>query len=413
MKVLVISNFYPPYYVGGYELGCRDVVEGLKARGHPVCVLTSTYGVSRAACEDGICRWLRLRSPRKRPALSRLVELLRRESRNQRALERALRSFRADLVYIWNLGLLSVLLARLAEDSGLPVCYFVSDHWLCSWGLDSWYSLWSGDWRPPAVRLAVTLLRPLLVPLGVVPSGPLELQHVQFASAYLKQAALEAHQPVTEAEVIHWGIDVDSFTYNEERKIPERLLYVGQIVPHKGVRTAIEALRILIDKHRRFSVQLTLVGGDVGVPGHLAEMRALAHSYRLENNIKFVGMVPREQLREIYHDHDILLFPSTWHEPFSITVLEAMSCGLAVVGTQTGGSSEILQHEVNALVFAPEDAGACARQVLRLLDDHALFGAIRETARRTVENSFRLQGMIDRIEQSLMKAQSRSRRRGC
>ena len=31
LKVLVISNFYPPHYIGGYELGCRDVVEGLKA----------------------------------------------------------------------------------------------------------------------------------------------------------------------------------------------------------------------------------------------------------------------------------------------------------------------------------------------------------------------------------------------
>jgi glycogen synthase len=43
MRVLVLSNFYPPHFIGGYELGCRDVVEGLKARGHDVRVLTSTY----------------------------------------------------------------------------------------------------------------------------------------------------------------------------------------------------------------------------------------------------------------------------------------------------------------------------------------------------------------------------------
>jgi len=77
---------------------------------------------------------------------------------------------------------------------------------------------------------------------------------------------------------------------------------------------------------------------------------------------------------------------------------------LAVVGTQTGGSSEILQHEVNVLIFAPGDAGACADQVLRLLDDQPLFEAIQQSGRRTVENSFRLQGMIDRIERSLLSA---------
>jgi glycosyltransferase involved in cell wall biosynthesis len=412
VKVLIISNFYPPHYVGGYELGCRDVVEGLKARGHTVDILTSTYGAGRPICEGGICRCLQLQSPGKRLLLSKLVELVQREIRNQRALERALRSSRPDLVYIWNLRFLSIMLARLAEDSGLPVCYFVSDPWICTWELDSWYSLWAGDSRPPAVRLAMPVLRPLLAPLGIIPSGSLELQHVQFASAYLKRAALEAHKPVTQAEVIHWGIDVDSFMYNKQRRKPERLLYVGQVAPHKGVRTAIEAVRTLIDEYRRTSLQLTVAGddgGDVGVPGYLTEMRALAHSYGLESNVRFIGKVPREHLKEIYHDHDILLFPSTWAEPFSITLLEAMSCGLAVVGTQTGGSSEILQHEVNAQIFAPGDARACADQVLRLLNDQPLFEAIRQSGRRTVENSFRLQGMIDRVEQSLLKALRRER----
>ena len=43
MKILVVSNLYPPQHVGGYELGCRDVVEKLRARGHNVRVLTSTF----------------------------------------------------------------------------------------------------------------------------------------------------------------------------------------------------------------------------------------------------------------------------------------------------------------------------------------------------------------------------------
>ena len=40
MKILVVTNLYPPHHVGGYELGCRDVVEKLRARGHTVRVLT-------------------------------------------------------------------------------------------------------------------------------------------------------------------------------------------------------------------------------------------------------------------------------------------------------------------------------------------------------------------------------------
>ena len=43
MKILVVSNFYPPHHIGGYELGCRDVVEKLRARGHTLRVLTSSF----------------------------------------------------------------------------------------------------------------------------------------------------------------------------------------------------------------------------------------------------------------------------------------------------------------------------------------------------------------------------------
>ena len=95
------------------------------------------------------------------------------------------------------------------------------------------------------------------------------------------------------------------------------------------------------------------------------------------------------------------MFPSMWDEPFSITLLEAMSSGLAVVGTNTGGSSEILKDEVNALVFPKGDAEACARQVTRLIQTPALFERIRRNARRTIEAEFRLETMIDRIDQTL------------
>src|SRR5579859_3736774 len=43
MKILVVTNLYPPHHVGGYELGCRDIVEQLRRRGHEVRVLTSTF----------------------------------------------------------------------------------------------------------------------------------------------------------------------------------------------------------------------------------------------------------------------------------------------------------------------------------------------------------------------------------
>ena len=64
---------------------------------------------------------------------------------------------------------------------------------------------------------------------------------------------------------------------------------------------------------------------------------------------------------------------------------------------------EILKDEANALIFPKEDAEACAAQTARLIKDSELFHRIRLQARRTVEEGFRLEGMVDRIELALKK----------
>jgi len=53
MKILVVTNLYPPQHIGGYELGCRDVVEKLCARGHNVRVLTSNFHDGRTETPPG------------------------------------------------------------------------------------------------------------------------------------------------------------------------------------------------------------------------------------------------------------------------------------------------------------------------------------------------------------------------
>ncbi|CAA9219086.1 MAG: hypothetical protein AVDCRST_MAG93-370, partial [uncultured Chloroflexia bacterium] len=62
MKVLFVSNLYPPAYIGGYELNCADVAQELRARGHEVLVLTSTYRSDELPeREPGILRHLKMR----------------------------------------------------------------------------------------------------------------------------------------------------------------------------------------------------------------------------------------------------------------------------------------------------------------------------------------------------------------
>ena len=401
MRILVISNFYPPHIIGGYEIGCRDIVEALKSRGHEVRVLTSTFGVNHPEHSGHVYRWLKTDLALKIDgARADLLKIIRKESINQRAFARVCRDFLPDVVYVWNATHISISLAVRAQQMGLPVCYFISDHWLNRWESDALYSLRNRSPRRLHRRLAWKPLAALVKASGIMPRAEPDLSRVQFASRFLKLAALEAGRPVANAEVIHWGIDGNRFPFNEASHDSRRLLYVGQVTLLKGVHTAVEALKLIVEQPCYRSTMLTIVGG----PDYDNRIGRLVSSLGLERNVSFTGLIPRDRLPAIYREHDVLLFPSVWDEPFSITLLEAMSSGLAVVGTNTGGSPEILEDEVNALIFPKEDAGACAAQIARLLKAPELFESIRRNGRRTVEEGFRLEQMVERIDLALRQA---------
>ena len=399
MRILVVSNFYPPHFIGGYELGCATAVEALRLRGHRVAVLTSTYGGSGPRSEGEVHRWMTGVGPEParawRPApvrrLATLARLVRKERGNWAALRRLAAEFRPDVVYVWNPVGTSVSLAAALPALGTPTAFYVFDEWMAR-GDDLVLRFWKGGGAP--ARLAAAAGMPAL-------SGGVAFRNVQFGSAYLAEAVRAAGVRTEGARTIHWGIDPAAFPYRAERR-PEvrRLLFVGQVLPHKGVHTLVEALALL--DTTAAPVTLTIAGDADNPYGH--ELRRRVGELGLEESVSFRGRVPRAEIVALYHDHDVLVFPSVWNEPFGITILEAMACGLPVVATGTGGSGEIVRDGENALVFAPGDAAACARQIGRLMHDDELFERVRRNARDSVERHFTLERTIEQIEEGLRAA---------
>ena len=83
-----------------------------------------------------------------------------------------------------------------------------------------------------------------------------------------------------------------------------------------------------------------------------------------------------------------------------------MASGMAVVGTLTGGSPELLTNGENGLVFAKGDAPGCADMVIRLVQDRALFERIRHNARRSVESRHTIEDMVRKVDESLGRVAS-------
>jgi glycogen synthase len=146
---------------------------------------------------------------------------------------------------------------------------------------------------------------------------------------------------------------------------------------------------------RRFT--LDIVGPDADPP-YARRLRERAAADDLCAAVRFQPQVTRAEMPALYREHDILLFPSEWEEPFALTLLEAMASGIPIVGTTTGGSKEILEEGVTGLVFDKGDAAGLARQVRRLASDPELRQAVAREARRRIERDFQIEKTIDQIE---------------
>lgn len=409
LRLLVVSNLYPPNFFGGYELGCAEIVDGLRDRGHEITVLTSRHGVEEPRVEGYVHRRLGFR-PNQVPG-SRL-DGFRCAWQDQHSLRHTLEAVRPDLLFAFSFYGLSAALLLMAQRLGYRVAYAFSAEWLePGFSGDLWLSFWHGEagtpwkrWLKPIVRRVVDSA----VPTGLL---PLDFSHAYFTSRRLREIYVAKGFPVQAAEVIYWGVDPRRFQPPEgpARTNVVRLLFAGRVAKEKGLHTAIDALALIRRDADAPQVRLT-VAGPAQDAEYLAAIRRRVEACGLRSQVDFVGSVPRDAMPLLYRNHDVFLLPSVWEEPFSIGLLEAMASGLAVVGTTTGGSPEVLRDGENALTFSPDDVPGFACQVRRLFDP-ALRARLGCEARRDIGERFTLDGMMDRVEAFLWNVSRASARR--
>ena len=393
MNVLVLTNLYPPHGYGGYEGSCLDVVERWRAAGHAVTVLTTDErapGVADDADETDVLRTLRwywrhheLLEP---PACTRLAI----ERHDLRVIDEVLDRVRPDAVSVWNWGAAPLAVLGAVARRGIPIQIYLCNDWVGqAVALEPWSRAFS---RRPAV------LGRIVSALTGVPTRPPALDRIA-STVYVSESTRRTNEAVAEwtwpgAPVIPLGVDPGAFPLATERRDAwsDRLLFVGRADPPKGTVTALKAFAALPT-----TTTLTMVGG--GPSAHGDELQALAHELGAAERLRR-EVLPRAQVIHEYDAADVCLFPSEWEEPFGIVPLEAMSRGLPVIASGTGGSGEYLRHRENCLIAAPGDPAAWAAAVRELARDQALRERLRAggfaTARR-----FTMDATAAQLEQHL------------
>ena len=402
MKILALTNLYPPHYLGGYELICYMVVNELRARGHHVQVLTSKHVVpgKPAETETGVERSLRIHGFYGHPWLN-IAKLAKLEAHNNRTLITAIENQKPDVVYVWNMGGLSKSMVLTLQKLGIPTVYYLSDHWIArGFTSDVWLNWWNGPAGAKKRTLRglarITGLRSRLQQSAPTnPHSQLKFQRLYFCSKALRKLTAAAGFEVMHGAVIYAPVDIEKFS-GAPKPASEPLrsfVWVGRLAPDKGVMTALKAMKHVQGK---FTGELHIFGK--GEPAYTAELTDFVKQHNLPVTFSSAGM---DEMPSIYRKHDALLFTSEWAEPFALTPLEAMSSGLPVIGTTTGGSREIFRHGDNALTYTAGNAEELGQRILELAASPSLRARIAETGRAEVRSNYSLPIIVDQIENYL------------
>jgi glycosyltransferase involved in cell wall biosynthesis len=341
-----------------------------------VRVLTSANGAARAGSERDIAdpdevRFAARRFPTRRFAEARDFA---------RELERQIQSFRPDVVHAQHM--LSAL-GALGPCAGaaVPLAVTVRDHWpVCFWST----RISRGALCPAcSVKNMTACVRgriPALAGLLAIPymlhdlgARRAALQRAQGVIAVSEAVRSELGTAGIESVAIPNIVDGDELARVSAGApgldLPDRfLLFVGKLEANKGASLLVPALR-------RASVSLPLIV--LGSGSLEAQIRSEATAAGLD--VRLPGWVNRSDVLRAMKRADALVFPSTWPEPLSRVLIEAIALQVPVAAMDTGGTREILEHEISGLIAV--DASTLGAAVQRLVKNPELRARLRAGAR--------------------------------
>lgn len=424
MKILIISNFYPPHYIGGYELRCALVAEGLQRAGNDVKVLTSRHGLERSEPIESEVKGVHIhralgqyhhgaQAPVRRPYFLGMVEP---QLRDAYYFSRAFDEFKPDVVNWWGISGLTKAILSIPGQRSIPDVFCIEDDWIVEERARGevgerplWAPLWRGEnkpwyWHPLLVWLMKTWKAKLLkagIETAAVPFCP---THVCFVSEFLRDDYRAAGFEFPSTEVIWGGVPVEKFLFYRHTPMasgqPLRLLYVGQITRDRGLHTVLEALSFF-SAEIHSAVTLTVVG-DWLDRNYQHEVREQVQVLGLSERVIFEGKKRHDDMPWIYRCHDMLISPSLRKEGLPLTMMEAMLSGCAVATTGSGGASEIARM-AGLPLFPKSDARALSLILQGVLSDRRNLHLIADRGQRVALKQFSSERMVQRFQKTFEK----------
>lgn len=379
MRILLISNIFPPGFIGGYELGAYDVACGLEAAGHEVCVVTSDYLTDDRAelARFPVLRTLECVEPSRTPASP--VDRLRRGTlinvRNIRSIATAIIENGPDRVLCYNISGLGALgILRFLVGLGTrPLLHLMDDIFLLLRGADEERASFDKVFGGPEFLDQVSFIVMSANLLG------------QLEQSLRWRPAEPAIVPGWSGEV---GVDDAQDAVDEATT---RFVFASRVAGHKGIDIAIEAARQLSSLGRSDFILDVFGAGDV--PQLLHRITALG----LGEQVRYCGLLGKVELTKALFGYHALLFPTWEREAFGFIISEAAAAGCVPIMTSGIGAAEWFFDGVDCIKIEREPHALASAMLRVMLMAPASRNAMRSQARRTGRRFFRMETALARI----------------
>lgn len=388
MHIVYISREYPPSLRGGGIASyIRIMAEGFAARGHNVTVIAASDDTRQGADikENGV-RIIRLSGgdffikevENDTNFFDKFRFISRFHSYRKRVRDVVLGLKDIDIIEVAEFGAEGLYINKL----GIPVVYRLHtpsllDHKnfsVCKLRMSNLLYYYGG-------KKELELLRK-------------NAKHITSCSTSLKEwVGRNIGLDTSEIRVIYNPLQEDFLSQSRPLEFEKStVFFAGTICDWKGVDDLIEACKLLNDAGKSVTLKMA---GKMGEYGEELKNRNKGNSW-----LQILGKLPQNKLKEFYSSSGVVCFPSWW-ENMPMVCIEAMAQGAIVIGSNSGGMSEIIQDGVSGFLLPPQSPEIWARKIWEVLHlDISTRNKIASAARDRIRASFSLDSILNQTEEN-------------
>lgn len=385
MRILLVNKFH--YLKGGSEKYYFELANLLKEKGHQIAFFSMQNDKNiKTGEKEYFVEEIDLNTGSKLKALDVIYS-----KENKKKMTEALEDFKPDIVHINNFQRqLSESIIEAIKEKNIPIVFTAHDlEAVCpnKTMLDENKNICelckNGNYVNCIKKKCIksSLLKSIL--------GAVETKYYRNKKVYTKKIdKIVTPSKFYKKQLIDYGVDenkiiampnfLDIDKYNIETRDDGYALYFGRLSKEKGILNLLEAFSYIEN-------QKLYIAGDGPEKEKIEKMIKDRH---LENNVKLLGFLNEKEMQEAIANSKFVVLPSIWYDNCPYSILETLTIGKPVIGSDIGGIPELVKNKQNGLIFKHDDIRDLEEKMKLLFENNELVKEYSKNAKKIAQKEY-------------------------